>query len=359
MPFPSRIHPGATGARERNLAWVRRMGLVCGEEAQGRYLRSQVAELAARAFPDADDEGIDLGFALMGWFFLFDDQFDTPAGQFPDAAVSACRSLDDVVHTATDPVDGPPIVRSFADLWARMSLGMSPWWLRRTACEWSACLTATVTEAGNRRTGVRPDVDSYLRLRRDGIGVLPCLALSERVGGYEVPASVWHTSVFQKMRVLVCDHVIYVNDACSLEKDEARDEVNLARLLMDHHGWSRPAALAAMRRRADSCMETFLTTERELTSICTRLGLGTGESHRVAAYTDALRTWLRGAHDWHHSAGRYSPDLTTSMSADEPGYLNVEDLSGDSRHRPHGSGHDALLPPCVRQGRQLGASTGG
>ncbi|MFE0100708.1 terpene synthase family protein [Streptomyces sp. NPDC059009] len=73
-------------------------------------------------------------------------------------------------------------------------------------------------------------------MRRRSVGVLPDFDMRECIGPYEVPAPAWYSSHLEKMRISTVEHVILVNDVCSLEKDEARDDLNLVRLLQ-HRGW--------------------------------------------------------------------------------------------------------------------------
>ncbi|MFI1864680.1 terpene synthase family protein [Streptomyces jumonjinensis] len=181
VPIPSRVSPDLTRARARHLRWVRDAGLVGGGEARRRYEFSRVADIAAHGFPDATGEDLDLCFDLLGWMFLFDDQFDADDGREADAP-TVCGQLTDLLR-GEPPEHGtpPPIVTAFADCWQRMGTGMSRAWLGRSVHDWVDYLAGRPTKIADRAHGATLDPAAHLRARRRTIGCRPVLALAERV----------------------------------------------------------------------------------------------------------------------------------------------------------------------------------
>ncbi|MFE2864989.1 hypothetical protein [Embleya sp. NPDC059259] len=206
IPVPSWIALDPAAARERNVAWACRMGLLNSDEAVERYRFSQGADVAAYSYPDAKDEDLDLAFDVNGWFFLFDDQFDVPAGRFPPAA-AVCEELIDLLHRppGTAPASSSPLATAFADVWQRMAHGMSRRWRERAARHWIDYLAANLTEAVDRHTGTVPDSREWMRLRRAVIGVRPSIDLCERVGHFEVPTPAVHAGALECAREIVTD----------------------------------------------------------------------------------------------------------------------------------------------------------
>lgn len=155
VPFPCIVNPQAREARRCHLAWTRRRSLISYPGSEKRYLFSEVAEVAAYSHPNARGEDLDLAYDLMGWFFLFDDQFDVPSGQQPLSAIATCEALIAFLHqpSSPPPVTPPaaPIVGAFVDTWLRMSQGMSDAWCRRTVHAWVDYLTGNLTEAADPR----------------------------------------------------------------------------------------------------------------------------------------------------------------------------------------------------------------
>jgi len=127
LPIPFRLNSGLAAARERNLQWMRHQELVLGEKAAQRYVFSAVADLAAYSYPDVEGDDLDLAFDTMGWFFLFDDLFDVPAGHRAEEAVDVCHRLIALLRDPVPQAGGhdAPLVRAFADIWCRAGIGMS------------------------------------------------------------------------------------------------------------------------------------------------------------------------------------------------------------------------------------------
>ena len=300
LPIPSRLNPGLAAARERHLEWMRRQGLVVGHTAARRYLFSAVADLAAYSYPDATGEDLDLAFDTMGWFFLFDDLFDVPEGCEADEAVDVCRQLIALVGDGTRPhPDGePPLVAAFADIWRRTRAGMSEEWRQRAAHNWVDYLVGNLTEEIDRRTWVPQDFATRMRIGHRTLGLVPSLDLAERLGHFEIPPLVWHSSHLDSMRRAAVDAVKLINEIKSLENDDARRLHEQARMIP---------------------------------LFSSRLGLTGAQSEKLHRYATAMLTWIRGSYDWSRSNGRYSPHTANALSPDESGQLHPTNLAPVSR----------------------------
>ncbi|MFI5887899.1 pentalenene synthase [Streptomyces sp. NPDC051554] len=316
VPMESRVSPEMDRARTRHMAWVRVAGLVRSEEALGRYEFSRVADSAAYGFPEATGEDLDLCFDLLGWFFLFDDQFDAQDGRTGDA-LAACQELTDLLRSGSpETAVSAPVVAAFMDCWQRMSAGMSDEWRRRTVHDWVDYLAGWPTKIADRVHGVLLDPASHLRARRRTIGVRPLLALAERVGHFEVPPLAWCSSHLDGMRIAACDAIIAMNEIHSFEKDRAGGHPNLVLSLMGHRGHSQDEAVRQVRETVRLSVESFLELRSGLPHLSRVLGGGAPELDR---YADAHAAWIRGYHDWGQAAPRYT-------ARDHPGDLGLENL---------------------------------
>ncbi len=317
VPFPFRVHTDRAAARARNLEWARTLGAVRGGEAAERYLSSQVTDLAAYFYPDAGKEELDLAYDLMGWFFLFDDQFTVSAGARPAVAVAACQDM--ILLTLGSPGgESPrstPTVAAFADVWARMTRGMSPLWRARTAQACLGYLWGNLTEVADRHDGADHSPESYLNLRRQTVGVDLSLAMGERVGHFETPALAWSSSHLAQMRLITTDHIIFVNEVVSLAKEEAAGEPNLILSLMRHEHLTRTQAINRLIEQADTAAQRFLDLERHTPQLCDSLALNADERSAVRSYQEVMRALMRGNYDWSCTAGRYSPDAKPLIAA--------------------------------------------
>ncbi|MGW2565465.1 terpene synthase family protein [Streptomyces sp. NPDC001537] len=328
MPIPALpVNPDRAGARDRNLAWVRRQQLVTSDAMARRYAFSQVAELSAYIYPEATGEDLDLAFDIMGWFFLFDDQFDVPQGTVPTAAITACEQLIDLLHQPpdTDPAHGAaPIVLAFADCWRRETRGMSQQWQQRAAANWVAYLEGNLTEEADRRAGTHPNAEERMHAHRRSGGVRPCIDLAERVARFEIPPLVWHSTLIESLRLCTVDSVILVNDFYSLEADEARGDPNLVTCLIAEQSYSRDQALDAVRDLHDRIVDRFLTLRRQVPDFCAALDMTEAQSAHVTSYVEAMRQWIRGNYDWSRSNGRYSSSASATLGPANVGYLHPE-----------------------------------
>nr|WP_163017289.1 pentalenene synthase [Streptomyces chartreusis] len=328
-PIQPQINPEIDRARERHLGWAATHNLIRGDVPRQRYVKSYAADLSAYAYPRAAGADFDLSFDMMGWFFLFDDQFDVPSAEHPWSATSACTRLISVLlqPSTADISSLPPIAGAFVDMWQRMRYGMSQAWIDRTTCNWVDYLLGNLTEASNRLAEYSTSSIERMRIRRRTIGVRPSIDMSERVNNFEIPDIAWHSTHIEAMRLITIDHIILTNELASLEIDEARHDPNLVYCLMREKGLSRAEAIGELASRADNEMERFLDLERRLPFLGERLALSKPEMRKIKKYVEALRAWIRGSYDWHCVAGRYSAEVAKQASPLQFGYLNSSDLS--------------------------------
>jgi pentalenene synthase len=321
MPIPSRRSPDYEQARDRHLDWPRRLGLITTQAAAERHLAADFTDLAARFYPSATGEDLDLGVDLMTFFFLFDDLFDGPRGEDPALAAQ----LTDAVAAALDgplPGSAPPIARGFADMWQRTCEGMSEGWRRRAARTWRGYLAGYVDEAASRHHRAPfESARSYLTVRRRTIGAQPTVDMAERVGHYEVPEPVFDSAILSAMLQIAIDINLIDNDICSLEKEQARGEHNnMVLILMREHGWTPAQSITHLQGQVRVRMVQFLMLETCLPQLCDLLDIGDSGRAVVEEYrTDGIRPLIRGTYDWQRRSGRYAPGY--AIPAGRPGYL--------------------------------------
>lgn len=329
LPIPPRLNSGLAAARERNLEWMRQQKLVLGHSAARRYAFSAVADLAAYSYPDIAGEDLDLAFDTMGWFFLFDDLFDVPEGRQADEAVDVCQRLIALIThpSARGAHNDAPLVSAFADLWRRAKRGMSEEWQVRAAHNWVDYLSGNLTEEIDRRAWAPQDFATRMRIGHRTLGLIPSLDLAERVGHFEIPQIIWHSSHLDAMRRAAVDAVKLINEVMSLENDDARGDPNLVHCLMRQHRCSRQEAIKLAVALVQSAVSQLFEQARRIPLFCSRLGLTGKEAEKVQRYATAMLTWIRGSYDWSRNNGRYSPRTANDLSPNLTGQLHPANLT--------------------------------
>ncbi|MFE3991419.1 terpene cyclase [Streptomyces goshikiensis] len=322
LPFPLALSPDLEGARRRNLEWVQRTGLVGDGRSLQWYASWDMPRLAAYGFPYAQGPSLDLCTDAMAFFFVFDDQFDGPLGRDPARAAAVCRQLIDIVHGAAPPQDADACSAAFADLWARSLDGAPHGWVARTAHEWEYYLATQAHEAIGRLRGTPADMETYLQVRRGIAGTDLPLSLGERAAGIHVPAVAFHSPQLRIMRQAAIDVTFMCNDVYSLEKEEARGDMdNLVLVLQHTRTCTRDQALTAARGEVDQRVDRFRELAPQVPTLCLQLGLTGPERAAVHTYVEIMGAWMSGYHAWQTQTRRYTtaPVLLPSTG---PGYFD-------------------------------------
>lgn len=328
IPLPSRQSPDHSRADADQLRWPKAHGLINSDAAATRHLRGSYAHLATRFYPHATGPDLDLGVDLMSWFFLFDDLFDGPRGDSPEQT----KQLTDAVASALDgalPGSAPPIAHGFADIWQRTQEGMTAGWCARSARHWRSYLDGYIEEANSRYLDTPYETASeYLAMRRRTIGVQPTVDLAERVGHFEVPHRVFDSNILPAMLQIAIDVNVLLNDMASLEKEEARGELNnMVMILRREHSWTKDHSVSHIQNQVSIRLEQYLLLESCLPKVADIFQLDDAERDALDSYRDdALRPVIRGSYDWHRFSGRY--DAEFARDAKDHGFL--EELGNTS-----------------------------
>ena len=356
MPYPRKTAAGLSAGMERHLRWARDMGFLPSEAAADRYRFCQHAEVGAWFCPEpGQDRDLDLQLDVNGWFFMMDDAFDVPAGRTGDGAVAVCQQLMELLHGPPAAGAGratSPLVTAFADIWRREREGMSAFWQQRASRTWTGYLAGNLAEEANRRVAAALTPAEYMRVRRQSVGVLPAYDMGECVGPSEVPPLAWYSTHMAAMRQLSVEHVIMVNDVCSLEKDEARHETNLVTLLASQRGLSRDAAISQVVSTADDHMRKFQELEAGIPHVCDKLALT--ETGRVALrrHVASMHDMVSGNYHWSRACGRYSREAAALLGPGRPSLLGLHDLTNPAGVAAPSSSEDSLtLSRATGQGR--------
>ncbi|MEY9962025.1 pentalenene synthase [Streptacidiphilus sp. MAP12-16] len=329
IPFQRKASAHQSAAEASNLDWLQAHNMLRGREATELYARWAVPDLAARSFPEADCEDLVLATDLFGFYFLFDDQFDSELGLHPTEVARICDPLIGIVHGDFAGAKASPVAAAFADLWHRSSAGMSTRWRARASYNWEWYFASHPSEAlGRARAAAAerdggnqelPDRASYLTLRRGTGGTETVIDMIERFAS-EVPPTAFHSPPLRLMRQLAADIPSFSNDVRSYRKEAPRgDAYNLVVILQHQRQCGVEEAGAAVLAETQWMIDEYTRLAVEIPELCTRLGLDGPQRRAVERYADGLASWVAGYLDWEGHTLRYRPE--GELPADRPNHL--------------------------------------
>ncbi|GHF65237.1 hypothetical protein GCM10010218_53380 [Streptomyces mashuensis] len=305
LPEPPRDTVRRTTAH--GLDWLRSFGLLHDTPRAAAYYEAMQLGWVATAYcPGAAAHDLDVMTEVMCWTWAVDDFFDGPAGQDVSLAREAERALAAVTlrPPGPAPAGSTPLTHATAGLWAHLTDGMSPAFVRRVSANWRDYFRAHVGEALARTRTEPPDLAGYLALRRASVAMHLFIDPTERVHREEVPAAFFHSPHVQRLRRLITDIVGWFNDVHSLEHECAHgDLANLVLVLEHHTGRSRDQAIAQAHRMVAAAVREYLRTADRAAAQCRRPGHDRPDA--CLRYLDTLGRVLAATHEWSLRTIRY------------------------------------------------------
>ncbi|MDH6109139.1 hypothetical protein P3T36_006222 [Kitasatospora sp. MAP12-15] len=306
LPSPPRLSPHRDNAETRHAHWLATYAMLGSRLDRAGYARWDVPGLASLSYPDCAPEELSLVTDLMGFYFLFDDQFDGPLGRRPGEVAAICDELTGVLHGRRPTPRRSPCTEAFENLWRRITEGMSDRWRARATYNWEWYFASHPAEAAGRLGGQPPDRDGYLILRRGTAAMETVLDMVERVGRFEVTPAAFHCPQLRQLRQLAADIPSLTNDVRSFPQEALRGDVNnLVMIVQRERGCSLPEAGAAVLAEAQVMAQRYTRIVDELPRTYRDLELGPDERRTAQRYADGLTAWLTGYLDWEGSTGRY------------------------------------------------------
>ncbi|MCM2417801.1 family 2 encapsulin nanocompartment cargo protein terpene cyclase [Streptomyces sp. RKAG293] len=143
-----------------------------------------------------------------------------------------------------------------------------------------------------------PRVWEYL-VQRQLNSFRPCLAITDAIGGYELPAELFALPAVQRATALASTASTVLNDLYSLRKEQAsgRFHYSLPTVIAEEEDCAIDDAFTKAIEVHNELVRAFETEAAALTA------------HPVAArYVTGLANWMGGNHEWHagHVGGRYA-----------------------------------------------------
>ncbi|WP_371495744.1 hypothetical protein OG871_09020 [Kitasatospora sp. NBC_00374] len=305
LPFPHRRSPHQARAAAHHRLWLERHSRLAACTGELTYEHWDVAELASICYPECGAEELGLATDLLGFYFLFDDQFDTELGQHPSEVARICDRLTAVLHGGR-PSPGSAAELAFADIWRRSRQAMPARWLARASYNWEWYFASHPAESAGRAFAELPDRDGYMVLRRGTAAMETLFDMIERLGRFEIPQTVFHHPVLRQLRQLAADIPSLSNDVRSYPLEAPRGDVyNLVMIVQQERSCSAEEACAVVLGEAQLMIDRFAELRLQLPTAYHQLELDHEQRGAAQRYADGMAAWLAGYLRWEGRTGRY------------------------------------------------------
>lgn len=269
---------------ERNVAWQHRF-LPMDAEARQRALEARYPMWDAMICPDGDADRVVHISCVTALMFEVDDLALVQQALFEDVA--------------GDWVADHPYGPAFADVFGALEREMPPAQFARYRRSWQDWLAAVGDENRLRKARTTPDRETYLRIRRVSVGLLPYAISAEYVLGLDLTEQLAADPELGRVAVTAVEHVMYVNDLYSFRHESFRgDYFSLVPLLRHAEGLN-------LQQAVDEVCRLIRATDDTFTRMCARLRVRYPDP-AIHAWLGGLETMCSGNLRWSMETSRYN-----------------------------------------------------
>ncbi|HWS84743.1 MAG TPA: hypothetical protein VN207_10865 [Ktedonobacteraceae bacterium] len=322
-PFISQVNPLMEEARERAYSWLDQMELVRkGTNLEQTYRHTYLADYMGYIYPTAGfDELVWLTKLLVLTSFLdiIADSLDEKPLAYGRTMLSQCASLltvDRIDEPDSQRLLSPALALSLHDIWREIFPHIPLHWRQRFSQNLGNYIMAHADETDNRVKGVIPDLESY-HVLRSNTGMPRCLVdLVEYAEHFFLPPSVLLSPEMQMLCEAAGNHVIWVNDVFSRNKESlANDPHNLITVLQHDEQCSVPEAVEKACQMISSAARTVLEMGERLPT------LFPDYANNLQRYVADLKSFDAGNCSWHCISPRYEVALPAETDETTTLYL--------------------------------------
>jgi len=316
-PFPSEKHPSAELVDTQMIEWLSLHKLLENEKLAFAVHHGRFGEFAAREYPNATADGLQLITYVFGWLFVIDDII-ADCGFLGKQPAELCRvklwlrEIMDAPRTfdrktfdfSIYPSDQIALLNTLgdatADLWERLENFCSATQYMRCAEAASYYFLGLIWEAGWHQANKLPTPNEYLSGRKFTTATPLGLALQDVAMQSEVPSEEYQSKEIRKLIAITTSLTAYCNDIFSFPKE--RDEphtlsLNYPATLIFHKGLDAQDAINFTADSHNKLMAEFLHLEQT----CSQHA-----SLQCLHFLNAMRSELRGHYDWALNSPRYA-----------------------------------------------------
>lgn len=301
-PFPEKISPYANQVHAHTLEWVKYFQLVTDEKAFERLRLSKFGRLAARAYPDAALDRLEIISDWNTWLFVIDDQCDESGlGKHPDQLLNLHNRCLEILSGYPVKPDDVPLIHALYDIYHRLRPISTQAWLLRFTKSVSEYFEATFWEAQNRFYQRWPNTDTYILMRPFSGGLYTDIELIEIAEEIDIPCIARAHPCLMELANLTNNVVCWSNDIISLQKEKAHGDMHNMVLVMQHElRISLQESVDLVKKLIDAQIQQFQMVEKQLPTFIEF------PDHNLEKYVAVLRSWMRGNLDWAYESKRYN-----------------------------------------------------
>lgn len=302
-PFPSAINQYAEAAGKHSLKWARSFNLVIDESAYQSLRATKFHVLAARCYPNACLEALEVVCDYLVWIFIADDQFEEagPRKQTELLQELHARLLDILKGAELTDFD-TSVQIALRDI--RLRLQQLPHATSELMLRFVENMTAyfegVLCEVLNHLQGSVPDLATYMKLRSFTSAVFIYCDLIQIVDRIALPPEVIEHPTVKRLKLATNNVSTWANDIFSLQKEVGEGQThNLVVVLQHEYQISVQEAVERAAEIHDAEVRTFIELSAQLPSF------GAQIDAELQRYISGLRSWMRGCLDWYLETGRY------------------------------------------------------
>lgn len=302
-PFPSAINQYAEAAGKHSLKWVRSFNLVIDESAYQSLRATKFHVLAARCYPNACLEALEVVCDYLVWIFIADDQFEEagPRKQTELLQELHARLLDILKGAELTDFD-TSVQIALRDI--RLRLQQLPHATSELMLRFVENMTAyfegVLCEVLNHLQGSVPDLATYMKLRSFTSAVFIYCDLIQIVDRIALPPEVIEHPTVKRLKLATNNVSTWANDIFSLQKEVGEGQThNLVVVLQHEYQISVQEAVERAAEIHDAEVRTFIELSAQLPSF------GAQIDAELQRYISGLCSWMRGCLDWYLETGRY------------------------------------------------------
>ncbi|MGH8792976.1 MAG: terpene synthase family protein [Stackebrandtia sp.] len=299
FPWPSACHPEVEGAERRAQEFAARFGLVPDAAYRTRLARTKYGWLAARCYPHADRELLQIAADYFTWFFIVDDLFVDRVQTVTPRTIPNLTAMIDVLdynRPGADPVFGE---HAWLDVCTRLRRRLSHEHFQRFAHGMRMWASTAGLQIVNHLQQSSVDVPQYETIRRHTSGTYPCLSLLDAAKAGPITPAEYNDPLAQRLCLHANNVVCWSNDVQSvqMEMNQPGQYWNMV-VIYANQGLTLQESVDLVAQRVRSEIAAF-----QLLARATEQHAG----DEMRGFIAGLRNWMRGYQDWvDHDTRRYA-----------------------------------------------------